>query len=462
MRLGEAEAREADDLVVDALGDLALDTAADRALDEPLLIAAHRGLGSLAAHRPAQPLGLADREARERDRHLEHLVLEDDRAERVAQRRLQRGVLVGHLVCGIRAQPLAPLDVGVDGAALDRPRAHQRHLHGEVVEVRRQRPRQHLHLGPALDLEDAGRLGALDRAPDLGVVERDPREVDALAARARDLVDAALDRREHPQPEQVDLEEAGVGAGVLVPLHDLAALHRRRLHRAELDQRLGRDHHAARGAGRCGAAAPRSRAAAAASARQRGERARRSPERLLDPRLCVGARLVDVDGAGEALDLARRQPQRLAEVAHRAARAVGGEGGDQRRALGAVALVHPRDQLLADVAREVEVDVGRVGQLLVQEAPEEEVVADRVDVREAGQVADDRADARAAPAPGGQQPAAPSRARAPRARPRAASSSMSWWSRKKPDEPSFRISPSSSSSRAASRARRGRRRAGAR
>src|SRR5918999_1747931 len=59
-----------------------------------------------------------------------------------------------------------------------------------------------------------------------------------------------------------------------------------------------------------------------------------------------------------ALDLDRRQPERLAEVADRRPRAVGGEGGDERRAVVAVALVHARDQDLAYVAREVEVDVG--------------------------------------------------------------------------------------------------------
>ena len=61
-----------------------------------------------------------------------------------------------------------------------------------------------------------------------GVVERDPREVDPLAAAGGDLLDAALDRRQHPEPEQVDLQEAGVGARVLVPLDHLPSLHRRR------------------------------------------------------------------------------------------------------------------------------------------------------------------------------------------------------------------------------------------
>ena len=57
-----------------------------------------------------------------------------------------------------------------------------------------------------------------------------------------------------------------------------------------------------------------------------------------------------------------------------------------------VALGDRDDQLLADVAREVEVDVRHRRELAVQEAPEREVVLDRIDVGEAREVADDRAD----------------------------------------------------------------------
>ena len=96
---------------------------------------------------------------------------------------------------------------------------------------------------------------------------------------------------------------------------------------------------------------------------------------------------------------------------------------DERGVLAAVALDDADDQLLADVAREVEVDVGHRRELAVEEAAEREVVRDRVDVREAGQVADERADGRAAPAAGRQH--VPHRAGAahlvarPRARARA-------------------------------------------
>ena len=100
-----------------------------------------------------------------------------------------------------------------------------------------------------------------------------------------------------------------------------------------------------------------------------------------------------------------RQSERLGEVAHRGAHLEGGEGGHERAAVAPVAVVHARDQHVADVAREVEVDVRQRGQLLVQEAAEQQLVGDRVHVREPGEVADDRRHARPAPAPGRQQAA---------------------------------------------------------
>ena len=107
--------------------------------------------------------------------------------------------------------------------------------------------------------------------------------------------------------------------------------------------------------------------------------------------------------ARDALDLPRRQPERLADLADRALRAVGREGGHERGAVAPEAVVHARDQDLAHVAREVEVDVGQRRDLLVEEAPEQQLVGDRVDVREPGEVADDRRDRGPAAAPRRQQ-----------------------------------------------------------
>ena len=117
------------------------------------------------------------------------------------------------------------------------------------------------------------------------------------------------------------------------------------------------------------------------------------------------ARVPAVRQARQPFQLAEGQPERLADVSDRAARAVGREAGHQRRVLFSVALDDAHDQLLADVAREVEVDVGHAGHLAIEEAPERELGGDRIDVREPGQVADDRADRAAAPAPGRQHAA---------------------------------------------------------
>ena len=354
-----------------------------------------RLLAPLAAHRAAEPFGLPHAEARGRHRDVEHLILEDDHAERLPERLAERLVLDRVDEVGVDAEPLAALDVGVDGLALDRPRADERDLDGQVVEVLGAGSQEALHLGAALDLEEPDGVGALDLAVDLGIVERDPREIDRLAVEARDQLDGLLDGGEHPEAEQVDLEEAGVGARVLVPLADLAAGHRGGLHRHEVDQRPRRDHHPARVLGEV--------------ARQPGDLVGQLAEGL-PARAGVGAGhvlelggdtgcLPAVGDAGEPLELGEREPERLADVADRAAAAVGREGRDERGVLAAVALGDGDDQLLADVPREVEVDVGHRDELVVEEAPEREVRLDRVDVGEAGEVADDRADARAPPPP---------------------------------------------------------------
>ena len=99
----------------------------------------------------------------------------------------------------------------------------------------------------------------------------------------------------------------------------------------------------------------------------------------------------------DPLQLGEREAERLADISNRAAGAVGGEARDERSVLAPVALGDADDQLLADVAREVEVDVRHRHQLAVEEAPEREILRDRIDVREPGQVTDDRAHRRAAP-----------------------------------------------------------------
>src|ERR1700726_1160016 len=101
----------------------------------------------------------------------------------------------------------------------------------------------------------------------------------------------------------------------------------------------------------------------------------RQPERLVresrqpGPATAVraptqGAREVAFDGVpkaigapSDALDLARRQPQGLAQLTDRAARAKAREGRDERRAVVAVAFVESAEQDLAHLRRKGDVAI---------------------------------------------------------------------------------------------------------
>ena len=203
VRLREAERREPVQLLEDHLRRLAVDPSPERPVDEALVERLDRLAAALAAHRPPQPLRLADREARERDRDREHLLLEDDDPERLAQRLLEQRMVVRRHERRVLAQAPPVLDVRMDGAALDRPRPHERDLHRQVLEVLGPRAQERLHLRPALDLEDPDRVRALDLGVDRPVVERDPREVDCLAVRL------ARSARRSPRPPRASRARAG-------------------------------------------------------------------------------------------------------------------------------------------------------------------------------------------------------------------------------------------------------------
>ena len=250
-----------------------------------------RRLRALAAHRPAQPLGLARREAGEGLRDLDHLVLEDDRAERVAQHRLERRVLVGDLVVRVLAQALPALDVGVDRAALDRARA-ARSRPGSSG--RRGSPGACAAATASARGSRSGRRrscrprGSPRRSAgsSKGIRERSIRSprVRAIASTQRSTAESI------PRPSRSIFRKPASRAGVLVPLHHLPALHRRRHDRAAVDQRPGGDDHPARVLGEvAGQPVGLARPAAPASASGPAGRARR-PSALSTSRVDVARR----------------------------------------------------------------------------------------------------------------------------------------------------------------------------
>ena len=200
------------------------------------------------------------------------------------------------------------------------------------------------------------RVGGLDLPVDLFVVERNARQIDRLSAAPRDRLDALLDGGEHAEPEQVDLEKAGVCAGVLVPLAELATLHRGRDDGDELHERTRRDHHSAWMLGDVAWKPGDLGAQLGKSLPARGAQLLRS----IWKRSQLAAHLARVPAVREArksLELRLRETQRLADLPDGATRAVGGEAGDEGRVLAAVALRDGDDQLLADIARKIQIDI---------------------------------------------------------------------------------------------------------
>ena len=79
---------------------------------------------------------------------------------------------------------LAALQIGMHHVALDRAWAHDRDLDDEIVEFPRSKPRQHVHLRAALDLEHADGVGLAQHVVDRRILARHGREVIVFRPRA--------------------------------------------------------------------------------------------------------------------------------------------------------------------------------------------------------------------------------------------------------------------------------------
>ena len=162
------------------------------------------------------------------------------------QHRLERRVLVGHLVARVGAQRLAALDVRMHRAADDRPGPHQRHLHGEVVERLRPRALQHLHLRARLDLEHAGRLRLLDLRVDLlssnGIRDRSIRSprTRAISSTQRSTADSIPSPSRSIFRKPASPQDSLSHCTIWRPSIEAGWIGH------EVDQRLGRDDHPAR------------------------------------------------------------------------------------------------------------------------------------------------------------------------------------------------------------------------
>ena len=339
-------------------------------------------------HGAAQRVRLVRRELCRLHGEAHRLLLEQRHAEGffehpaqlVGRAVLGRGRGVDHLL-----QPVAAAQVGMHHVALDRAGAHDRHLDHQVVEAAGLEPRQHVHLRPALDLEDADRIRPAQHVVDLGVVLRHRGECQMQALVLGQQREGFADAGQHAEPQHVDLHQPERLEVVLVPFDEGAVLHRAVADGHHLRQRPARQHEAA----------DMLREMAGEADQLGRERNGPAQQRIsgVEPGLAqapLGTALpVHVpQRAGEGCGGVLREPHGLAHVPRRAPPPVGDDGGGEACALATVAAVDVLDHLLAPLVLEVHVDIGGLAALARDEALEQQVDLRRVDGGDPQAVAD--------------------------------------------------------------------------
>ena len=174
-------------------------------------------------HGAPELVRLAGREAGALDGDPHRLFLEQGHAQGLSEHLLQFGFRIVH---GLLSLPAA--EIGMDHVALDRAGANDRDLDDQVVEGARLDPREHGHLRPALDLENAEGVGLADHRIGARILGRDGGEVEVDPLVRPQKVQPPLHAAHHAQRETIDLHEFQRVDVVLVPLDHLTILHRRR------------------------------------------------------------------------------------------------------------------------------------------------------------------------------------------------------------------------------------------
>ena len=240
-------------------------------------------------------------------------------------------------------------------------------------------PRQARHLRPALNLEHAHGIGLLQRAVNHGIVGRQLGQIDVFLICSRMSVDGLFQHRHHAQPEQIDLDDAHVGAIFFVPLHHHPAGHGGRLQRHDRIQLSLANHHSARVL----AEMTRQVLHAPGTARRTCD-ARMAADRTRHRETAVPACRPGSLYSHELTSPARRssvspsKPSDLPNLARRRPSAIGDDVCGHRRAQLAVTLIHILNRALALVAAgQIEIDVRPLAALLREEALEQQLHAAR-------------------------------------------------------------------------------------
>ena len=191
-------------------------------------------------HGAAELIGFGGRETGAHDRDLHRLLLEEWDAQRLLEDRFELGLgIFGHLLA------LAAAQIGMDHIALDGAGTDDRDLDHEIIKFLRLDPRQHRHLRPALDLEDAQRVGPLDHGIDGRIIVLKIGHADPDALMFLQQVEGAVHAAQHAEAQHVDLHEFERIDIILVPFDDLPVFHACGLDRDQIVETVLRQHETA-------------------------------------------------------------------------------------------------------------------------------------------------------------------------------------------------------------------------
>ena len=297
------------------------------------------------------------------------------------------GASSGELVLHLRS-PLLARDEVVDHSALERAGTVQRVERDQVVQALGLRLPKQLAHPRALELEDAVRLTVAEQLVGFLVVQRDGVDIEVDVVRALDFVERIANQRERAESEEVHLQEADALDLLHRPLRDDFVL-RTLVERHELGERLRCDHDSRRVHRRmpCHPLEPL------------GDRDELSDPFVLLDHLLESRTLFEGLGEGHVecrrnrlrhlVGVGVRDVHHARDVADHGARLHGSERDDLRDVLAAVLARHVVDHFPAPPLAEVDVDVRQRDSFRVQEALEDEVVRDRIDVRDAQAVRDE-------------------------------------------------------------------------
>jgi len=179
----------------------------------------HAFVGTFEGHRATEFIGFRAIESGDDHGHAEDLFLEKRDAEGAGEDGFEGGMDV---VDGFF--PSASVEVGVDEVADDGARADDGDFDRDVIEGLGLHDGKGCHLRAGLDLEGADGVGLAEESEGCGVVFGNLGKVDRVSALGA-KVKGVFHGREHAEAEEVDFDDAEIGAVVLVPLHDGATGH---------------------------------------------------------------------------------------------------------------------------------------------------------------------------------------------------------------------------------------------